>query len=295
MENRTRIILTSVVVSTILTSAVPAVFSQDGVGKQRRPKKSPHVRYFGHYWVESKTYGSHLNEISDLSNVSWVADITGVRKCAAKKVQCILQTRWEFFSGGRSPKGRRVNRLRPDYKFQWDRTAKAIEAHIDTIEAFYVLDEPFWNGASSQDLDKAIKAIKDRFPRKPVMVVFAYPSLTRQLVVPEKADWIGFDHYAPINVVAKDLRLLKSKLRPHQHMFLVPQSFLNKTARTDAALARLNRQYYALATSEPRVIGLLYFGLFTQAKRQRIPRTIQMQRKIASFIRKRNRGATGSP
>jgi hypothetical protein len=40
----------------------------------------------------------------------------------------------------------------------------------------------------------------------------------------------------------------------------VPQSFLNKEAPTDEGLARLNQQYYELASSESLVIALLKFG-----------------------------------
>lgn len=42
------------------------------------------LRYYGHYWVESKSYGSHLDEVGSHCNVYWVEGVDGLRKCASK-------------------------------------------------------------------------------------------------------------------------------------------------------------------------------------------------------------------
>jgi len=246
------------------------------------------LRYYGHYWVESKPYGSHLDEVGSHCNVHFVENVDGLKKCASKEVQCILQVRWEFFAGGGG--GSAVpNPIRPDYQSLWNQTAEQVTPYIDRVEAFYMIDEPYLNGVSKKDLDTAIAAVKAKFPRKPVMVVFAVPSFTPRFAVPAGADWLGFDCYEPIGVVAKHLRFLKSRLQPHQRLFLVPQSFLNKAAPTDEELAKLNRQYYELASSEPLVIGLLNFGLFTDPKAGSTPLTLQMQRKIGEAITSKDR------
>jgi len=283
-----------------LSSGLAAPTNEPASSPPAGPAAPPRgLRYYGHYWVESKSYGSHLDEVGSHCNVHFVENVDGLKKCASKGVQCILQVRWEFFAGG-GGNGVVPNPLRPDYESFWNKTAEQVTPSIDRVEAFYMIDEPYWNGVSKKDLDTAIAAVKAKFPRKPVMVVFAVSSFTPSFAVPAGADWLGFDCYESIGVVAKHLRFLKSKLQPHQRLFLVPQSFLNKAAPTDEGLARLNRQYYELASSDPLVIGLLNFGLFTDAKAGSIPLTLQMQREIGEAItskarRPQDSSGRGSP
>ena len=253
------------------------------IGNAAASENEQGLRYYGHYWVESKPYGSHLDEVASHCNIHWVESIEGLRKCAERKQSCILQIRWEFFSG-REAEGQGDNPIRVDHKAFWEKTAKAIMPYIDFVEAFYMIDEPYWVGVSPEDLDTAITAVKHTFCKKPVMVVFAVPSLKPDFVLPAKADWVGFDDYNDMKQVAEHLNFLKSKLHTHQRLFLVPQSFLNTTAKNDESLAQLNWDYYNLARSEPLVIGLLNFGLFTHATASELPLTLEAQREIGGLI-----------
>lgn len=241
------------------------------------------LRIFGHYWSASTTYGNHLKETADHTNVQWAEDVAGLRLCASNGARCILQVRWEFFSGGGAD-GRTPNPILPDHAARWGRTATQIAPLAGHIEAFYVIDEPYWNGVSPADLATCIAAVKGSFPDKPVIVIFAVPSLTEKLVVPERADWVGFDCYEDIGAVSKHLRFLKGKLHAHQRLVLVPQSFLNAAAPTDEALAGLTRRYDDLARSEPRVIGQLAYGLFTEKSATNLPLTRAAQREIGQRI-----------
>jgi len=270
-------------------SACCALAADAQPGQEDAEAERPHLRYYGYYFVESTHYGRHLDEVADYANIHWVQGLPGLRKCAARGTQCILETRWQFFLSGRGEDGKATSTLRPDFRAQWDALADAIGPDIDSVAAFYMLDEPYWNGASAQDLNTAIETVKATFPDKPVMVVFARPSMTDELLVPPLADWAGFDLYASIDQVAHHLALLKSRMHPHQRLFLVPQSFINKAAPTDAALAKLNGDYEVLARSEPLVIGLLNFGLFTNAQPKDIPETIQAQRAIGERIKRSSR------
>ena len=281
------------VIAMIVSSGAHAQSSSDPTETNNAQQDAGNLSYYGHYWVDSKSYGSHIDEVGSHCNVQWVESIDGLKKCATKKRRCILQVRWEFFAGG-AEGGKTPNPLRGDYEDAWGKTARAITPYIDSVDAFYVIDEPYWVGVTPKDLDTAISAVKKSFPRKPVMVVFAVPSFTQSFVVPAKADWVGFDVYKDIATVALHMRFLKNKLRTHQRIFLVPQSFMNKTAPDDKALARLNWEYYELARNEPRVIGLLAFGLFTHAKAAELPLTLEAQREIGERIIKNSRTSASS-
>lgn len=280
----------------ILVTSVVCAYSgmADGTNELRSspPSRlldiSQRLQYYGHYWVESGTYGSHLAEVTNYCNVHWVEGIQGLQHCASNGVQCILQVRWEFFSGG-GGEGKVQNPIRPDYEIAWSRLVEEITPYTDRIEAFYIIDEPYWNGVNCKDLATSIRAIKKRFPHKPVMVIFAVPSLTTEFVVPADADWIGFDCYEPIDTVVKHLQFMRGRLHPHQRLFLVPQSFLNTSTRTDHDLAKLNWQYYELASSDPLIIGMLNYGLFTDAKAEELPLTLKAQHEIRNLIRMKSR------
>ncbi len=247
-------------------------------------KSETALKYYGYYWVESGSYGSHINECSDYTNLNWVERIDDVQVCAELNMQSILQVRWQFFIGGECQSGEGVNPLRSDYQHQWNILAETIEPFIDHISAFYMIDEPYWNCVNESDLNTAIEIVKDTYPKIPVMVVFAYPSMNESLTIPENADWIGFDHYELIEIVEEDLSMLKNAMHSHQKIFLVPQSFLNASINSDEVLARLNNVYYDLAMSDTTIIGMLNFGLWTHEDPSNIQKTLETQIEIGNNI-----------
>ncbi len=247
---------------------------------QRSSAPEP-LRHYGYLWAESLSYGPHLSEVHAYTNLNAVQRPEDLAVCAKLEVQCILEARWQFFQSS-MPDGRLP--LTEHHELLWQQLRSAITEHIRFVAAFYVVDEPYWGGVSQADLERSIAIIKASFPDKPVIVNFARPSLTAELQVPRQADWIGFDHYGPINEVERLLAVLMQRIHPHQRVFLVPQSFRNATAKTDTALAHLNREYYELARATPRVIGLLNFGLWTHEKPQQVPLTLAEQRRIGTLV-----------
>src|SRR5665811_2246433 len=89
------------------------------------------------------------------------------------------------------------------------------------IQAFYMGEEPTWNGISYEDLKSATGYVDQQFPAIPIMLIEAYPILDR-LQVPESVDWIGFDHYFVKDPNSdpdyqQEWNIIKSKLSsPHQ-------------------------------------------------------------------------------
>ena len=248
---------------------------------KQNTKPRRNLRYYGYYWVNSaEGKGYDLDKVVDYTNANLVDSISTVKECAARGVQCILQVRWEFFAGSAAP-----NPIRKDYKTYWDKTADQVAPYIGSVAAFYMIDEPYWNGVSKIDLEKAIVAVKNRFCKTPVMVVFAAPSLKeKSFAVPDSADWLGCDVYSNISKVCKVLTTLKGKIGPGQSLFLVPQSELGSGVKSDEELAELNMQYFKLARAERRVIGLLNFGPLAGSRKKPFPETLKVQKQIGKDI-----------
>jgi len=134
------------------------------------------------------------------------------------------------------------------------------------IGAFYIADEPFWNGMTFLDLDTVCSIIKADFPDIPIMLIEAYPSLP-DLLVPTTVDWLGFDRYGIFNpgidpTFLADLALLKSKRsNPNQEIFLTIDDqwlpYYGTAGFTPDTIRFMVQNYYDLAVSDPEIIGLL--------------------------------------
>jgi hypothetical protein len=237
-----------------------------------------HLKHYGYYWAQSSAYGAHLDEVTAHTNLNFVQRPEDLAVCAARGVKCLLETRWQFFSGPT---------LRSDYAQQWSALVSAISPYMGSVGGFYVIDEPYWNGVSVQDLTTCVNTIKDTFPSIPVMVVHAVPSLSSSLVTPARADWVGFDHYGPLSEVVGHLNTLRSTLAPNQKLWLIPQSYRVNTFTSDAALVRANWEYYDLARTDPRIVGLLNFGMWSMDSPAAIPQTFAAQRTIGNELLRR--------
>jgi hypothetical protein len=236
------------------------------------------LKQYGYYWAQSTSYGSHLDEVTAYTNLNFAQGPSDLAACAARGVKCLLETRWQFFTG---------STLRPDYLQQWNQLVSAISSNLGAVGGFYVIDEPYWNGVSVQDLTTCVNTIKDTFPSIPVMAVHATPSISPSLVTPARIDWVGFDHYGPLSEVVGYLNTLRATLSPSQKLWLVPQTFVNSACPSDAALARANWQYYDLARSDPRIYGLLNFGLWTHEAPATISQTVRAQQAIGKDLLRR--------
>jgi hypothetical protein len=134
------------------------------------------------------------------------------------------------------------------------------------------------------DLNTCVETIKASHPQIPVMVVFAPLSVRPSPVVPEKADWVGFDYYGPMSNMVGQLNTLRGLLKPHQRLWLVPPTVVKEGFLSDAALAQGNWAYYDLARTDPRIFGLLNYGLWAEQAPATIPLTVAAQRAIGSHL-----------
>jgi hypothetical protein len=276
--------------------------------------QGPGLRYFGYFAARiTASGGDHLAEVRDRSNLNWVqiSDPDRYRPevlDGCKPRGCVISTGNEFFRGCDSEHSPSCE-LYPDYKARWGRLADAVRSRIGKVGAFYLLDEPQFRGATPAELHTAATTIKATFPGTPVMMVEAGPQVTPSLQVPSSVDWVGFDWYCrPFSDVTRTLATLTSRTQPHQSLFLVPEAAPLQACggaaghATDAEIASLQFDYFRLAQSNPRVIGLLAFGFWTSGyDSAQLPRTVaaheQIYRQVAGlrirFARKRARLAGG--
>lgn len=155
--------------------------------------------------------------------------------------------------------------------------------HVDNIAAIWVADEadcgaPFPNGWTEENcaltranLETVIARIKTAFPTLPTWVnytsAFAFGLGGPAYDVPANADWISFDCYTTWdhcfgNSSVADLHArLRSKLRPHQRIAMVPPAL--RATLTDAQVAAVADQYLQLALSDPKVVGIFPFIWWT--------------------------------
>lgn len=158
--------------------------------------------------------------------------------------------------------------LHPQYQARWESFVKTnnLFEHQSAIAAFYVVDEPVWNGISFSELKLAADAIKASFPSVPTAFVEA-PGGLDTLQVPPSMDWIGFDHYAiprpeTDSTFKQELSLLKSKRSlASQRIVLVMDAqwlpFYGEAGYSESDMASVATSYFNLAQSDPEIIGIL--------------------------------------
>lgn len=130
--------------------------------------------------------------------------------------------------------------LYPDYKKRWNKYAATISPYTKSIYMFYILDEPYWNGSqvgiSKPEilvmLETVASTIRTTFPNTHVGSCFGYPSICNEFEIPKNYTLVGFDNYlqnedteAYFNCYNDYLKIFKTKMYPHQKLFLVPGGF----------------------------------------------------------------------
>lgn len=249
---------------------------------------SDHIKYFGFtivdtYWddpSDNETKTKIFDEVAPFSNMADILVLdpttTIVRKMEVMnglQMKSILHLYELFFEadGTDAPSGTNY-RLRTNAQERWNvfMTTNALNENQGLVQAFYIGEEPTWNGISFTELQQATDYVKSSLPNIPILVIEAYPALG-DLQVPASVDWVGFDHYFikdPKNdaTYTSELNLLKSKLTPEQKLVVVLDAHYIDFAHGDHGGVALNEMgevalsYYDLAKSEPRTIALLgYF------------------------------------
>ena len=249
---------------------------------------SSHIKYFGFtivdtYWddpSDNETKTNYSDEVAPFSNMADILVLDPATTIVGKmevmnglQMKSILHLYELFFEadGTDAPSGTNY-RLRTNAQERWNvfMTTNALNENQGLVQAFYIGEEPTWNGISFTELQQATDYVKSSLPNIPILVIEAYLALG-DLQVPASVDWVGFDHYFikdPKNdaTYTSELNLLKSKLTPEQKLVVVLDAHYIDFAHGDHGGVALNEMgevalsYYDLAKSEPRTIALLgYF------------------------------------
>lgn len=248
-----------------------------------------HIENFGFtiidtYWddpTDSEIKTNYADEIHSFSNL---ADILVVNPSdnliqraqifADFELKAILHLNELFFElvDNNSPSQSNYD-LRPDFQERWNEFKSVNQSILNTnyIGAFYIGEEPTWNGITFIELNTVAQLLQIEFPNVPTMIIEAFPSLN-DLQVPETIDWIGFDRYFVENPntnfeFQQDWETLKTKIsNQNQKIMVVLDSHYIEWAHGDfgnidlTQMGEVANNYYELAKSDEKVIGILgYF------------------------------------
>lgn len=248
-----------------------------------------HIEYFGFtiidtFWDDPTDAEIKTNYADEIHSFSNIADILVVNSndniiqraqtFADFELKAILHLNELFFElvDNNSPSGSNYD-LRSDYQERWNEF-KTINQSILTphyIGAFYIGEEPTWNGITFSELNTVAQLFQAEFPNIPTMIIEAYPSLN-DLQVPETVDWIGFDRYFVKDPntnsdFQQDWEILKTKIsNQDQKIMIILDSHYIGWAHGEfgnidlTQMDQVAKNYYQLAKNNEKVIGILgYF------------------------------------
>jgi hypothetical protein len=247
--------------------------------------QNPNLKFFGFSLVDvffddptdDKAKSNYCDEVADFSNLADILIyepsqniISNLEVMHNYDLLAYLHLNELFFEikemGG--DKSGVIYALRSDYRERWDefKLVNNLQQNQTFIKAFYMGEEPFWNGITREDLEKATNYVKADFPNVKIMLIEASVALD-ELQIPESVDWVGFDHYFIKDPFTnpkyqEELSLLKTKMSEHQEIIVVLDShFLPLFHRIKGIrknnLDEVARNYYDVANSDEKIVGII--------------------------------------
>lgn len=245
-----------------------------------------HVKYFGYYSLAngSNMPGDirYIKEVVDHNNLIWVRGgdwLDKVREAETRGAKVILMVDMFFRAADYS--------LLPNYQQIWETVRAQALPYSDTIIAFYTIDEPYAraleNNMSPEQMKSNIETlqrmIKNSFPQWFSMLNFSHGEIPTY-DIPAYTDWVAVDYYgdwnsfhgydwwpenwrqatANIKTMEQQLAALKSKMTTQQKIFLIPESFIQRSKPvTEEILISRFQKYVEYAAKDKSVIGVFPF------------------------------------
>lgn len=224
------------------------------------------LKYFG--YVRTGDLVDSINATKDFTNIAsqsapCPACLTAMRAGGVMVVPELTHVLWE------GPQGH--VHLKADYVAQWNafRAAAQLDANVDLLLAFYVADDPNWNGISTAELDTACQLVKATYPSAKIAVAENNLNVG-SVTVPQSVDWVGFNYYGVLNPntdgswLAAYTTLTLKRSRPDQLMFLVMDGWWSQNPHGDAGIGPnqmgiVAENYYDFAKAHPEVVAMVTF------------------------------------
>lgn len=273
---------------TLIISLIILV-SCDKKSQPEQSSNNSHIKFFGFslidtYWddpTDNITKTNYIDEVYEFSNIADILVINPtdtiverMTEANSLQIKSVLHLSEIFFEhiGVSSPSGVEYN-LRLDFQARWDEfiNTNNLQANQGLIQAFYIGEEPTWNGISFFELQSATDYVKSTFPTIPIMIIEAYPIID-QLQIPNSVDWIGFDHYFIKDPKSNpdylnELNILLSKFsNSNQKLVLVMDTHYISVLHGDLGEITLEEMedvansYYELAKLQQKTIAIIgYF------------------------------------
>lgn len=243
-----------------------------------------HLKHYGFYLVNTgfadptdrskKT--NYTDEVSAFTNLNQfavyyptqpiAADLKSMVSACTKPFVSVQELFW-YRADRNAPSGNRYA-LFNDWRERWAsfKATNAASLTAANVGAFYISDEPVWNGIPFPELDAVTKLIKGDYPDIPTFYVEAQPVLG-SMQVPTSMDWIGFDRYGIFNPAVNsaylaDLATLKTRRSNNQKIVIIGEtkwepSYAQTAGLGPADMGPTIQSYYELAAGDADVIGLI--------------------------------------
>lgn len=158
-------------------------------------------------------------------------------------------------------------RLRADATTLFEAFVEASNPVLDGehVAAFYLIDEPIWNGTPPQEVATAAALVDDAFPEIPITVIEAYP-VVDDAVFPEGVDWVGFDRYLVPDpstdpTYLAELETVRARATDDQDLVIIMDaqwfSLYDKVPLSEEDMADVARNTYELAASRDDVVAII--------------------------------------
>lgn len=247
---------------------------------------NPNLKHFGFSLVDvgfddptdSEVKSNYLDEVHAFSNL---ADIliyapnqnisSNVNAMLTHDVKPYLHLNELFFeqTGTGGSMSGSIYSLRSDYQQRWNTflATNPFITSLDSMQCFYIGEEPTWNSISFNDLKLACDLVKQTAPQIPILVIEAYPAIGG-LQLPTSVDWYGFDHYFIENPQTSqtfndELQLIRTKQSdPNQKIVLVLDAHYIPSVHgaygiQESQMTSIAHQYFQLANQHLDVTGII--------------------------------------
>ena len=237
------------------------------------PSSPGTVKYFG--FAGGCDVNSYLFETLPFSNtctVGWsdprLLDKKWRALLVANGVKLIVSVHGLLFAGP-NDEPRAPFDIRDDAQERWNNALTQMNAGLneDTVLAWYIADEPIWNGITPDELAQATAIVKASFPRIPTLTSLNHVEVPLWNE-PTATDWVAYHQYETADVrtdpmYQSNISHIK-QLNPGKPFIYVVDTWwasyrhgANGISEDD--MWAVARNFYSLATSDPNAIGAVGF------------------------------------